>query len=112
MTNYERIKAMSAEEMATELSASSFGCLRCAYSTDECWDDRNLNCKDGIIKWLNSDEVLEDTPTADVVEVVRCKDCKLATPDIMIDGWYHCDNNDMTHKSDHFCSYGERKDKE
>ncbi len=45
----------------------------------------------------------------DMQEVVRCKDCRLATPDIMIDGWYHCDNNDMSHKPDHFCSCGERK---
>lgn len=57
-------------------------------------------------------EVLEDTPTADVVAVVRCKDCRIARPDIMIDGWYHCDNNDMVHRPDHFCSYGERKDEE
>lgn len=53
-----------------------------------------------------------DLPTADVEEVVRCKDCRLATPDIMIDGWYHCDNNDMIHRPDHFCSYGERKEKD
>ena len=50
--------------------------------------------------------------TADMVEVVRCKDCRLATEDIMIDGWYYCNNNCMTHKPDHFCSYGERKDRE
>ena len=32
-------------------------------------------------------------PAADVVEVVRCKDCRLATEDIMIDGWYYCYND-------------------
>lgn len=53
-----------------------------------------------------------DLPTADVVEVVRCKDCRLATEDIMIEGWYHCRNNGMIHKPDAFCSYGERKDEE
>lgn len=57
-------------------------------------------------------EVLEDTPTDDVVKVVRCKDCRLATEDIMIDGWYHCYNNGMMHKPDAFCSYGERKEEE
>mgnify|MGYP006895550932 CR=1 FL=1 len=55
MTNYERKKAMSVEELATELSASSLGCLYCAYTTDECLKDRNLTCKNGIIKWLNSE---------------------------------------------------------
>lgn len=57
-------------------------------------------------------QAIKDTPAIDVAKVVRCKDCRLATPDIMIDGWYHCDNNDMSHKPDHFCSYGERKDEE
>lgn len=58
-------------------------------------------------------EVLEDTPTADVVAVVRCKDCK-----------YFQDNNggypheecrwrmDETPNADDYCSYGERKDGE
>ena len=51
-------------------------------------------------------------PTADMVEVVRCKDCRIATEDIMIDGWFYCNNNNQTHKPDHFCSYGERKETE
>lgn len=58
-------------------------------------------------------EVLEDTPTADVVAVVRCKDCK-----------YYQDNNggypheecrwcmDETPNADDYCSYGARKDEE
>lgn len=61
-------------------------------------------------------EVDDSVPNAatvcDMQEVVRCKDCRIARPDIMIDGWYHCDNNDMIHRPDHFCSYGERKDEE
>lgn len=44
----------------------------------ECFKD----CHRGI-----NDERL--TPTADVVPVVRCKDCRLATEDTMIDGWYY-----------------------
>lgn len=62
---------------------------------------------------LEVDDSIPNAATVcDMQEVVRCKDCRLATPDIMIDGWYHCDNNDMSHKPDHFCSYGERKDEE
>lgn len=49
-------------------------------------------------------------PTADVVEVVRCKDCKFvsfAQPD----GTIHCDAKTLTfHKPMDFCSYGERKE--
>ena len=59
-------------------------------------------------------EVLEDTPTADVVEVVRCKDCKYLRfdKDFMtgrycslrnVNGGLFCEDND-------FCSYGERAD--
>ena len=60
-------------------------------------------------------------PAADVVEVVRCKDCENC---LCINDRYMCkrnaiyDNrNDEFHglcavKKEHFCSYGERKDKE
>ena len=61
-------------------------------------------------------DALQDTPTVDAVEVVRCKDCK----------WF-ADNNDGnwfgcwlfqtiqiipedTPKPDDYCSYGEGKD--
>ena len=52
-------------------------------------------------------EILEDFPTADVVEVVRCKDCK----------WFGdigcairiVDDSDRPSEND-FCSFAERKD--
>lgn len=31
---------------------------------------------------------------------------------LKIDGWYYCNNNKLSHKPNHFCSYGERKDEE
>lgn len=67
-----------------------------------------MNCKDNCLHY----EVCAQFSKADVVPVVRCKDCRLATEDAMIDGWYYCHNNGMTHKPDTFCSYGERKDEE
>ena len=51
-------------------------------------------------------EVLEDTPTADVVEVVRCKDCKYHHDNLM------CDEYSTIMKDSDFCSYGQRKDEE
>lgn len=66
--------------------------------------------------------VLEDTPTADVVEVVRCKDCKHAILDLMEKGLAVCrrpvlKNGQLLpfnweNKYNDFCSYGERKDGE
>ena len=45
---------------------------------------------------------IEDAPAADVVEVVRCKDCK---------HWDFgdCYRQELT-RPDDFCSYGERKE--
>lgn len=66
--------------------------------------------KEGIIKGLNiAKSIVNDkarTPTADVFEVVRCKDCKhfllgrLACIHPYHNGW--CNFNA-------FCSYGERR---
>lgn len=55
---------------------------------------------------------IKQLPIADVVEVVRCKDCEIATKDIMCDGWYFCHNNQMAHNPNHFCGYGRKKRKE
>ena len=53
-------------------------------------------------------ELLEDTPAADVVDVVRCKDCK----HLMFSDMYgECSQAHMgIVRPDDFCSYGERKD--
>ena len=55
--------------------------------------------------------VLEDMPTMDAVEIVRCKDCKhyeIHKPKVL----ENCERNGyiIPMKPDDFCSYGERKD--
>ena len=51
-------------------------------------------------------DLIDDTPTAEVVEIVRCKDCKWHDS---VDGpMRQCDITD----DDDFCSYGEREDKQ
>lgn len=51
--------------------------------------------------------VIENAPTADVVEVVRCKDC------INYNKRYsECTLNGMNLDENGFCSYGKRVDKE
>lgn len=54
---------------------------------------------------------IDSAPAADVVEVVRCKDCRMANEEAMIDGRYYCSNDEMTHNPEQFCSYGERRKK-
>ena len=63
-------------------------------------------------EWVKVMNLLADTPTADVVEVVRCKDCKYASPN----GEYGCkayhfklyETHEM--KADDFCSRAERRE--
>ena len=61
-----------------------------------------------ISSWLN--RWIEDTPAADVVSVVHCKDCKYL---MFSDMYGECSQGHMgiVWPGD-FCSYGERKDKE
>ena len=54
-------------------------------------------------------KTIDSIPAADVVEVVRCKDCKHWHED---DDIGHCDNPDGLDnyaEPNDFCSYGERK---
>lgn len=52
---------------------------------------------------------IADTPTADVAEVVRCKDCEFKK--LMSDGTtYACLKQTAYRKPTDFCSYGERKE--
>ena len=55
-------------------------------------------------------DAVEEMPTVDAVEVVRCRECKHCDPEN-----YHCDHPmgtaaPLKRKPDDFCSYGERKE--
>ena len=54
--------------------------------------------------------ILQEAPTVDAVEVVRCRQCKHCDPEN-----HHCDHHmgtaaPLRRKPDDFCSYGERKE--
>ena len=53
MTNYEKIKAMSVEEMAVFMTTAS-DCKNCAYNK-KCKVDGTFNCHIGTIEWLESE---------------------------------------------------------
>ena len=60
-------------------------------------------------QWAQVWNKIKQTPAADVVEVVRCKDCKNLYPDDT--GKLHwCDCHRMFVGLDDFCNYGKRKD--
>ena len=59
-------------------------------------------------------DVMHGLPSADAVQVVRCKDCVCWDtswkPTRAIEGAYWCSNNDIYTESDDYCSLGERKE--
>lgn len=74
---------------------------------EEGEDEQTLAYNAALVAFIKN---MENAPAADVVEVVRCKDCKhYKTMFCKMDIWhkditlYRADEND-------FCSYGERKD--
>ena len=56
--------------------------------------------------------VLKSIPAADVVPVVRCKDCENAyiNSSAIASGIFYCSTNMRAMLEDDFCSYGERRD--
>ena len=69
-------------------------------------------------KWVDGSdgamamEIVASPPAADVVSVVRCKDCKYAYINSFsaASGIVFCSSNMKAMQQDDFCSYGERMD--
>ena len=59
------------------------------------------------------DDWVKTLPSADVVQVCRCKDCEWAVKSTELPGWYMCkceEAFDYYAKPDDFCSYGKRRE--
>jgi hypothetical protein len=73
--------------------------------------EENNTADEWIVGRYNADWIysfIENQPTADVVEVVRCKDC--AVPH---NKWTGCPKlNGLIPPPDFYCSYGELKERE
>ena len=57
-----------------------------------------------------AERCMDDIPTADMVEIVRCKDCKHIKEEhfnILPDG-FSCELSGLMVEPEHYCSYGER----
>ena len=63
-------------------------------------------------EWEGIEEAINAAPAADVVSVVRCKDCKHAYINSFsaASGVALCSSSVKVMQQDDFCSYGERKD--
>ena len=75
-------------------------------------------CTDGAYGYVDAKQI-SDAPTADAVEVVRCKDCKYYCKDKIngvicrhpaLDFDTECFDHWINTNPDDFCSYGERKE--
>ena len=74
-------------------------------------DTSKVTIPEGFFEDLNVPKLLEwlnNQPTADVVAVVRCKDCvhRFRDPD----GDFCCDLDDCYAGDTGFCSYGKRRE--
>ena len=58
--------------------------------------------------WNSAIDIIENAPTVDAVEVVRCKDCKYYMNHIALPN--NCQRHDIFITAEDFCSYGERRD--
>ena len=70
-----------------------------------------LECDDVTLEQAR--QAIKDCPSADVVEVVRCKDCKYY--DVNWDSctrWTSDQFNQASVRNNDYCSFGERKDNE
>ena len=78
----------------------------------DCQNDNGLRCR---ACWIDDAiDIVEEAPEADVVEVVRCKDCRYSV-DCETAGFYceHPDNrNPIECRPTDYCSDGERKEQE
>ena len=64
-----------------------------------------------IDEFYGAMQVLDELEPADVVTVVRCRDCRKCSYDSLFDHWW-CNMTLGTRrvKPDDFCSYGEREE--
>ena len=62
--------------------------------------------------WNNAIEIFENTPTADVEEVIRCKDCQHWNPIGFAENGGWCEKKDIAALHNGFCESGEGKSDE
>lgn len=67
-------------------------------------------CLEYVFKWLSEEFEIEDAPTADVVSVIRCKECKQGeVDDPDFPDQYYCHAGCGWNNGDFYCAYGERE---
>jgi hypothetical protein len=73
----------------------------------EAVGERNQNSCDGKLTYQQLKEMVENFPTADVVEVTRCKDCRHHSAAAGVCNLYLHFSVGVT--ANDYCSFGERR---
>ena len=70
-----------------------------------------LKDMDFVLVNHNVEDWIDEQPTVDAVEVVRCRDCLWANTNLFAKelGIVYCNNYGKRKKQDDFCSEGERR---
>ena len=85
-----------------------FDYVQCVNCGAEIHSVHNGNHIEAVEAWNMRAETVKDQPDGDVVEVVRCKDCKHL---MFSDCYGECKRNHLgIVRPDDFCSFGERKE--
>lgn len=101
------MRLIDADALMREYNMRRGDCSECPFSARECH----------LYNWTKMDVcgLLDDAPTIDAVEVVRCKDCKHYRPGTGLNaghGW--CNEpplgTALAVSEDFFCKYGKRKE--
>ena len=84
-----------------------------SWTMPEFFSEKSLEQQAYQLGWNNAIEaIMENEPTADVVEVVRCKDCKHAEIQDYAPPFcrYCCKYSALYHTKNFYCSMGERRE--
>lgn len=60
---------------------------------------------------LDTNNLIAQTPAADVVEVCRCRDCKWTDNVLFKNKVIWCDHDEQWVEEDNFCKYGSRRER-
>ena len=96
--------------MATEkrlIDANSLLATMKEMYCDGCTNYNGVRCRACDFDSCMGD--IDDAPTVDAVEVVRCKDCKKGHPELAPNGGVWCALWNHVFHDDGFCSKGERR---
>ena len=77
----------------------------------ERFREEHSNLPNACLKMIDvALNIIKQIPTADVVEVVRCKDCKHWNPIGFAENGGWCEKKDIASLHNGFCESGERRD--